>query len=194
MSGRQNLCPSGHRGADRVRTSAGSQTSKAAEGHIDSKKGILRTPTARLVKSKGVLVVERSVCGVRYHTPIPLSEFTGVVASATEDETSGECRATLQLSHENPNYCVCLHTADNLDNIVAEWLLWSRQLGLPLFIKEAHGPLKKVGSAPNEVIIGNPAPRRKMASLTGRRPRFLVKRSSGNLELANTVHRSACAR
>ena len=108
---------------------------------------------------------------------LPARAFKGVAARAMEDD-DGEITVTLELHHHDPSLCVPLLVADNLDDIAADWRAWSELYGLPMLMVEADGIARPLddGSLPH---VARPSRRRRHHQISGRRPRFLVRRSTG---------------
>jgi hypothetical protein len=117
---------------------------------------------------------------------LPASAFQGVAARAIEDE-DGSVTVTLELMHGDPMLCVPLLVAENLDDIAADWRAWAEAYRLPMLLFEADGVARTLDESIGAVRQGPLKPRRKVRLTAGRRPRFLVRRKTGDLGLRLVV-------
>jgi hypothetical protein len=93
------------------------------------------------------------------------------------------------LEHLDPALSIELYSAENSDDVVAEWQLWSRVLGVPMLLKGEDGELRQPFPHIGAVRCGAPAPRRRRRSaLHRRRPKFLVRRRPGVTHAQALVH------
>lgn len=73
---------------------------------------------------------------------LPLRAYRGVaIALDRTDETSP--RLTVRLEHNDRALSVPLYTAQDSDDIAAEWQLWAQVLRLPLLVADAGGALRE---------------------------------------------------
>ena len=117
---------------------------------------------------------------------LPIRAFRGVAARAIEDG-EGVVTVTLELLHNDPQLCVPLLVAHDLDDIAADWRAWSEAYRLPMLLVEADGIARTLEESLGLVKKGPPAPRRKGKVSAQRRPRFLARRKAGNLGLRLVV-------
>ncbi len=112
---------------------------------------------------------------------LPAAAFQGVAARAMEDET-GKVTVTLELHHADPQLCVPLLVAHDLDDVAADWRAWAEAYRLPMLLVESDGVARTLeesaGLSPNSSHL-----RRKRASSEPRRSRFLARRKVGDLGL-----------
>jgi hypothetical protein len=71
--------------------------------------------------------------------------------------------------------------AHNLDDIAADWRAWSELYGLPMLMVEADGVARPLDDGSAQPTAGTPTRRRRHSQIAERRPRFLVRRSTGKL-------------
>lgn len=134
-----------------------------------------------LVDSRGARLRRRLArSGLDISLVLPFRAFAGVAARAIEDD-SGHVTATLELHHADPQLCVPLLVAENLDDIAADWRGWARAAGLPMLLVEADGVARPLESAIGRVRAESPIERRKGRSAPKRRVRFLARRRTGDL-------------
>lgn len=75
------------------------------------------------------------------------------------------------------------------DDVVAIWRDCSARSGLPRMIVREDGRLATVSRQLGSVALGATHARRRPGFLTNRRPRFLVRRKTGNLPVRPQIHR-----
>lgn len=116
--------------------------------------------------------------GLPLSIALPARAFKGVAARAI-DHGDGTVTVTLELHHNDPAMCVPLLVAHDLDDIAADWRSWASVYGLPMLMVEADGVARPLDE--NSVHYNLPAPsrRRRHNQIADRRPRFLVRRSTG---------------
>ena len=84
------------------------------------------------------------------------------------------------LEHRDPALSIELYSAQNSDDVVAEWQLWSRVLGVPCLVAGSDGVLATPFPMLGAVRFKAPAQRRRRRSaVSKRRPRFLARRRPG---------------
>jgi hypothetical protein len=84
------------------------------------------------------------------------------------------------LVHGDPELNYRVFEEDGNANVVAEWQNWGKQLRLPLFIKAGDGRLLPYSQQVDGVMLGHTSSRRRLASESSRRPRFLNRRQPGD--------------
>ena len=115
------------------------------------------------------VVLRRGLHGMRMAVNLRVSDFLGVALRGIDDAQM------LVLLHRDPSLTIPLCVGSDADDVAATWLMWSEFFGLP------------------QLTDGDPresAPRRRRRNAIGkRRPKFLLRRQSGDqLDPAN-VHR-----
>jgi hypothetical protein len=113
---------------------------------------------------------------------LPTNAFQGVAARAIEDE-DGTVTVTLELMHHDPMLSVPLLVADDLDDVAADWRAWADAYRLPMLLVEADGEARTLEESLNGIRVAAPRQRRQGRITLTRRPRFLVKRRTGDLGL-----------
>jgi len=133
-------------------------------------------------------IVKRRSAGVPLTVVVPMSMFDGVMVSVMPGESFGTVRAMLVLRHRDPALCITLAETDTPELLSTVWPAWSKHLGLPMLVCDLSGNVQPI-EAFSVRQDAPPAPRRKLALLTGRRPRFLTRRKTGNGTAAVPVYR-----
>ena len=105
----------------------------------------------------------------------------------TPDWSEQRVTATLELYHADPQLCIPLLVAENLDDIAADWRGWSNACGLPMLLVEADGIARPLEDSVGKVKADAPIERRKGRSAPKRRARFLARRREGDLGLRLVV-------
>ena len=115
------------------------------------------------------VVLRRELHGMRMAVNLRVSDFLGVALRGIDDAQM------LVLLHRDPSLTIPLCVGSDADDVAATWLMWSEFFGLPQLTDDD----------PRES-----APRRRRRNAIGkRRPKFLLRRQSGDqLDPAN-VHR-----
>jgi len=109
---------------------------------------------------------------------LPAKSFKGVAAKAVEHE-DGSKTVTLELHHSDPELCIPLLIADNLDDIAADWHSWSRLMRLPMIVIGEDGLSQPVRDELGMVMVEDPIARRKRITAYKPRPWFLRRRKPG---------------
>lgn len=123
-----------------------------------------------------------SLSGLPVTIALPSNAFQGVAARAMED-SEGEVTVTLELMHADPQLCVPLLVASNLDDVAADWRAWAEAYRLPMLLVESDGVARTLEESLGGVKTAPTKERRKRATSAPRRPRFLARRKLGNLGL-----------
>ncbi|MBD8878033.1 DUF6101 family protein [Roseibium polysiphoniae] len=108
----------------------------------------------------------------------PVHTYSGVMVQIEASDVRGAVAARLILKHPDPQFCVILIETDKPEQLATSWPSWSAALNLPMLVCDTGGAVKPI-EAFSARPCGTPAPRRKYPLLTGRRPRFLVRRRIG---------------
>lgn len=136
------------------------------------------------------VILRRAIQGMRIALNMPVQAFLGVSIRLTPGEGGALEGVGVYLEHRDPALSIELYAAENSDDVLAEWQLWSRVLGVPALVRGSDGgfhvPFPQLGA----VRIKAPAQRRRRRSaLAHRRPRFLIRRRTGVASLIGLVHR-----
>ena len=123
------------------------------------------------------VILRRAVQGMRVALNVPVTAFLGVAVRLIPGADTEPARVALILEHRDPALSVELFTAPDSADVVAEWQLWGKVLGVPLLVAGSDGafsdPFPRIGA----VRFKPPTARRRRRSpLAKRRPRFLARR------------------
>jgi len=121
-----------------------------------------------------------SKSGLPLSIALPARAFKGVAARAI-DHGDGTVTVTLELHHTDAALCVPLLVAHNLDDIAADWRSWAELYELPMLMVEADGVARPLDDGSAEQPANGQARRRRHSQIAERRPRFLVRRTTGKL-------------
>ena len=135
------------------------------------------------------VILRRAVQGMRIALNVPVRAFLGVSIRLTPEQNGAPGGVGVFLEHHDPALSIELYAAQNSDDVVAEWQLWSRVLGVPCLVAGSDGALSDPFPRLGAVRCKPPAQRRRRRSpLSKRRPRFLARRRAGITRLAPLVH------
>jgi hypothetical protein len=123
------------------------------------------------------VVVRRKLSGLPLTLTLPFAAFEGV-SVRIEPNAEGDLVANVELHHRDPALAIPLTVTRDMEAAAADWQSWSTRLGLPMLLVSTNGDVERVGPTAG-VPIGEPAPRRRHATMAERRPRFLVRRKMG---------------
>lgn len=144
-------------------------------GRIDHRHGNRRY----LIDRTGVSIRQvMPKSGLPLSLAVPARAFKGVAARAVQNAEGGEM-VMLELHHHDPALCVPLLIADNLDDIAADWHVWSRIMKLPMLLAGEDGSVAPVLRQLGEVMLEEPIDRRKRITTPKHRPFFLRRRKPG---------------
>ena len=118
----------------------------------------------------------------------PTSSYAGVMVEVVPGDHAGGVVARLILKHPDPQFSFVLAETLQPERLAAVWSSWSSALCLPMLVGDQTGRVKPI-EAFSARPAGKPYARRKLSLLTGRRPRFLVRRNCGKHPSAAQVHR-----
>lgn len=115
---------------------------------------------------------------------------TGIALSFSEDDSdmSGEDRFDLLLVDAGGGVIARLGPFCE-DEVVALWRDVAAKSGLPRMIVKEDGGLAAVSRQLGPVALGLTRTRRRHGVMSGRRPRFLVRRKTGALPVRPLIHR-----
>ena len=135
------------------------------------------------------VILRRAIQGMRIALNVPVQAYLGVSIRLSPEQEGTPAGVAVYLEHRDAALSIELYTAENSDDVVAEWQLWSRVLGLPLLVTGSDGefsnPFPRIGA----VRCKPPTQRRRRrSSLSKRRPRFLARRRAGVTRGLPQVH------
>ncbi|ARN80887.1 DUF6101 family protein [Methylocystis bryophila] len=133
------------------------------------------------VTRAGVLI-ERRLKGVSMRISVPFTAYQGVALAVEPAPSSGVAAYRLSLAHADPDLEVLLCETKDSGAAAADWKYWSFCLDLPRLASE-NGEVSPVGAAKPAQIFA----RRRNVAVAKRRPRFLSRRSRGELARAAEV-------
>ncbi len=114
------------------------------------------------------VVLRRALHGMRMAVNVRVSDFLGI---ALRDEDDGQM---LALVHRDPSLTIPLCVSCDQEEITTAWQLWSDILRLPLLTEKKSEPAPR---------------RRRHNAIRSRRPKFLIRRRSGDPLSPANVHR-----
>src|SRR4029079_12795309 len=126
------------------------------------------------------VILRRAVQGMRIALNVPVQAFLGVSIRLTPEQNGAPAGVGVFLEHRDPALSIELYAAHDSDDVVAEWQLWSRVLGVPCLVAGSDGALKDPFPCLSAGRCKPPAQRRlRRSPLSKRRPRFLARRRTG---------------
>jgi hypothetical protein len=135
------------------------------------------------------VILRRAVQGMRIALNVPVQAFLGVSIRLTPEGDDTPAGIAVFLEHRDPALSIELYAAENSDDVVAEWQLWSRVLGVPCLVAGSDGALSEPFPRLGAVRCKPPAQRRRRRSaVSKRRPRFLARRRAGVTRPVALVH------
>lgn len=117
--------------------------------------------------------LDKSGCVIK--VKVPVSEYVGVAVSTRISE-DGVLTSAIELVHQDPDFNYQVYEETGNSQIIAEWQNWGRKLRLPLFIRSGDGELVAYTQQVDGIMVGQNNERRRTASESARRPRFLHRR------------------
>ena len=135
------------------------------------------------------VILRRAVQGMRVALNVPVTAFLGVAVRLIGAADDAPGRVAVMLEHRDPALSIELFAAHDSNDVMAEWRLWARVLGLPLLVADGDGALNEPFPRLGAVRLKAPTARRRRRSpLARRRPKFLVRRRMG-MKRDTAVHR-----
>jgi uncharacterized protein DUF6101 len=135
------------------------------------------------------VVLRRALAGMRMAVNLPVASYQGVVIRL-DATTKTPPMACVTLEHADAALSLPLFASTDTDDIVAEWQIWGRVLGLPLLIGDIDGTMHEAFARIGQLRIAAPTWRRRRRSAIARRhPLRLLRRQVGRVEGAAVVHR-----
>jgi hypothetical protein len=114
------------------------------------------------------VVLRRAVHGMRMAINVRVRDFLGVALRGLDEAQM------LVLVHRDPSLTIPLCVSSDADEITTAWRIWSEIFALPQLPQdEAHEPAAR---------------RRRHNAIRARRPKFLVRRRSGDLLNPANMH------
>lgn len=130
------------------------------------------------IDTNGAVVRKTLSCGLPMTMAVPAKAFKGVAARAVED-AQGNVTVTLELLHHDPELCVPLLFANDMNDVAADWHSWSRLMKLPMLIIGLDGEPTAIQNLLGKIMVEAPCERRKRISAIKHRPNFLRRRKQG---------------
>jgi Family of unknown function (DUF6101) len=135
------------------------------------------------------VVLRRAVRGMKMAVNLPLNAYLGIALRMQPPEGDSPGAVTIVLEHRDHALSLPLFDADDGCDIVAEWQLWSRVLGVPLLVADADGALREAFARLGAVRVDTPtARRRRRTAIRARRPTIQMRRKVGRSIEDATVH------
>lgn len=133
---------------------------------------------AQVYLDRDTVIIKRRANGLPLTLVVPVHMFEGIVVTVLPGDVPGTVLASLTLKHKDPAISLVLAETVQPEAFSTLWPEWSKLLALPMLVCDINGDIKPI-EAYSARPAATPTPRRKLAMLTGRRPRFLVKREIG---------------
>ena len=134
------------------------------------------------------VILRRAVQGMRVALNVPVAAFLGIAVRLVPAGAE-PAHAAVVLEHRDPALSIELFAAPDSDDVMAEWRLWGRVLGLPLLVTDSDGALSDPFPRIGGVRFKAPTARRRRRSpLAKRRPKFLMRRRPGATRPAPLLH------
>jgi hypothetical protein len=114
------------------------------------------------------VVLRRALRGMQMAIKIRVSDFLGVALRGIDDAQM------LVLAHRDPSLTIPLCVSSDREEIVAAWRMWSEIFSLP--------------QLPEHKTCEPAVRRRRHNAIRARRPKFLVRRRSGDLLNPANIH------
>jgi Family of unknown function (DUF6101) len=135
------------------------------------------------------VVLRRALSGMPMAVNVPVAAYRGI-AIRLDATTEIPPMVRVTLEHADPALSLPLFASADNDDIVAEWRIWGRVLGLPLLIAETDGTVREAFARIGPLRIAAPTWRRRSRSaIARRRPSRLLRRRAGRANGATVVHR-----
>jgi hypothetical protein len=136
------------------------------------------------------VILRRAVAGMRMAVSLPVKNFLGVAIQIMPPDESQDGAVAVVLRHRDAALAVPLFVAPDGTDVLAEWQVWGRVLGLPLLVADADGTLRDPFERVGALRVAKPSPRRRrISALKRRRPTILMRRKPGRVREDAPVHR-----
>jgi uncharacterized protein DUF6101 len=106
------------------------------------------------------VALRRGLAGMRMAVNLPVAAYRGV-AIRLDATTETPPFVAVTLEHADAALSLPLFCSTDNDDIVAEWQLWRRVLGLPLLVAEVDGNVREVFARMARLLIAAPTWRRR---------------------------------
>jgi hypothetical protein len=103
------------------------------------------------------VVLRRALAGMRMAVNLPVAAYRGVAIKLSGENGKPPRRISVTLEHADAALSLPLFCSADNNDIVAEWQLWGRVLGLPLLVAPSSPQRRR---APASVSVAAPAYRR----------------------------------
>ena len=135
------------------------------------------------------VILRRALSGMRMAVNLPVAAYRGVaIRLDATSETPPFVAVTLE--HADASLSLPLFASTDTDDIVAEWQIWGRVLGLPLLIADTDGTIQEAFARIGQLRIAAPTwRRRRRSAIARRRPSRLLRRPAGRADIASVIHR-----
>jgi hypothetical protein len=135
------------------------------------------------------VIMRRALSGMRMAVNLPVAAYRGIAIRLDATKQTPPIVA-VTLEHSDAALSLPLFASTDNDDIVAEWQIWGRVLGLPLLITDADGTTREAFARIGPLRIA-PATwrRRRRSAIARRRPSRLLRRQVGRLSRTAKVHR-----
>jgi Family of unknown function (DUF6101) len=135
------------------------------------------------------VVLRRALSGMRMAVNLPVAAYRGV-AIRLDATTETPPFVAVTLEHPDAALSLPLFASTDTDDIVAEWQIWGRVLGLPLLIGDTDGTMREAFARMGQLRIAAPTwRRRRRSAIARRRPSRLLRRQAGSADIASVIHR-----
>jgi hypothetical protein len=135
------------------------------------------------------VILRRALSGMRMAVNLPVAAYRGVaIRLDATSETPPIVAVTLE--HADASLSLPLFASTDTDDIVAEWQIWGRVLGLPLLIGDTDGTMREAFARIGQLRIAVPTwRRRRRSAIARRRPSRLLRRPAGRADIASVIYR-----
>jgi hypothetical protein len=134
------------------------------------------------------VVLRRALAGMRMAVNLPVAAYRGVAIRLDSTRQTPPFVA-VTLEHADAALSLPLFASTDTDDIVAEWQIWGRVLGLPLLIGETDGTIREAFARIGALRIAQPTWRRRRRSAIARRHSSRrLRRQTGRPGRAAVVH------
>ena len=144
---------------------------------------------ARVDLHRERVVLRRALCGMRMAVNLPVAAYRRV-AIRLDAATETPPFVAVTLEHADASLSLPLFASTDTDDIVAEWQIWGRILGLPLLISDTDGTMREAFARMGRLRIEAPTwRRRRRSTIARRRPSRSLHRRVGRADRVFLVHR-----
>ncbi len=157
---------------------------------VESSTGTALTDWDHVIIRQGSITVERHVPGVGYcREEHAIETFSGVaIRIDTTDGSPDGFAVSVNLHHDDPELCIPLHMAFDMNDASAHWQSWSRILGLPLLLAASDGSWREPFERLGKLAVNDAYARHPRLCLQNRRSLVSSTRSKAAGHNRPTVH------